>query len=140
MRYSGLWQRNKMDAVAPAVSADQMFLASGFVVLTPLPVVATAIAAAAAAAVELMVGSGRGSSSSSDSSLGRDASSSSSSSSIRRRVSSVTAGLLSCTFSRVRRRRLAFQGTAPVPTARPCEQACMAVSRHGRSCERVSSR
>ena len=102
---------------------------------------ATAAAAAAAAAVVLMVGSGSscssGSLSRSDSSLSRGASSSSSSSSIRRRVSPVTAGLLSCTFSRVQRRRLAFFGTAPVPAARACEQACMALSRHGRSCERV---
>ena len=93
---------------------------------------ATAAAAAAAAAVVLMVGSGSscssGSLSRSDSSLSRGASSSSSSSSIRRRVSPVTAGLLSCTFSRVQRRRLAFFGTAPVPAAGPCEQACMALS------------
>ena len=73
---------------------------------------ATATAAAAAAAVVLMVGSGSscssGSLSGSGCSLSRGASSSSSSSSIRRRVSPVTAGLLSCTFSRVQRRRLAF--------------------------------
>ena len=36
--------------------------------------------------------------------------------------------MLSCTFSRVQRRRLAFFGTAPVPAARACEQACMALT------------
>ena len=73
-----------------------------------------AAAAAAAAAPEVVFLAGSISNSGSGSNLSCGASSSSSSS-IRCRVSPVTAGLLSCTFSLVPRRRLAFfrHGTVP---------------------------